>query len=140
MLAAMAVSKPTLKLRLENIGTGTLSENFTNTSLSANGSRNAIIAESNARAAGLDTGHTLSTGEIFRVTFQWRDASNWNDSSDLVAITLFTTSNDRINGPRNNIQRLVSRTSVNNSAYQNENFLFNPIIASEEGRLSLIHI
>ena len=28
----------------ENIGTGTLSENFTNTSLSANGSRNAIIA------------------------------------------------------------------------------------------------
>ena len=124
----------------ENIGTGTLSENFTNTSLSANGSRNAIIAESNARAAGLDTGHTLSTGEIFRVTFQWRDASNWNDSSDLVAITLFTTSNDRINGPRNNIQRLVSRTSVNNSAYQTENFLFNPIIASEEGRRLFIEV
>jgi len=124
----------------ENIGTGTLSENFTNTSLSANGSRNAIIAESNARAAGLDTGHTLSTGEIFRVTFQWRDASNWNDSSDLVAITLFTTSNDRINGPRNNIQRLVSRTSVNNSAYQNENFLFNPIIASEKGRRLFIEV
>ncbi|RZN91579.1 MAG: hypothetical protein EVB10_02375, partial [Verrucomicrobiaceae bacterium] len=124
----------------ENIGTGTLSENFTNTSLSANGSRNAIIAESNARAAGLDTGHTLSTGEIFRVTFQWRDASNWNDSSDLVAVTLFTTSNDRINGPRNNIQRLVSRTSVNNSAYQTENFLFNPIIASEEGRRLFVEV
>ena len=124
----------------ENIGTGTLSENFTNTSLSANGSRNAIIAESNARAAGLDTGHTLSSGEIFRITFQWRDASNWNDSSDLVAVTLFTTSDDRISGPRTNLQRLVSRTSTDNSAYQTENFLFNPIIASEEGKRLFVEV
>jgi hypothetical protein len=124
----------------ENIGTGTLSENFTNTSLSANGSRNAIIAESNARAAGLDTGHTLSTGEIFRVTFQWRDASNWNDSSDLVAVTLFTTSDDSISGPRNNLQRLLSRTSKNNSTYQTENFLFNPIITREEGKRLFVEV
>ncbi|MGB1888033.1 MAG: hypothetical protein ACPHOK_00385, partial [Akkermansiaceae bacterium] len=107
---------------------------------SANGSRNAIIAESNTRAAGLDTGHTLSSGEIFRVTFKWRDASNWNDSSDLVAVTLFTTSDDRIRGPRTSLQRLVSRTSKSNSAYQTENFLFNPIIASEEGKRLFVEV
>lgn len=124
----------------ENIGTGTIFENFTNTSLSANGSRNAIIAESSARAAGLDTGHTLSTGEIFKVTFQWRDASNWNDSADLVAVTLFTTSNDRIVGPRTNLQQLASGTSTNNSTYQTENFLFNPIIASEKGKRLFVEV
>lgn len=124
----------------ENIGTGTISENFTNTSLSANGSRNAIIAESNARAAGLDTGHTLSTGEIFRVTFQWRDASNWNDSSDLLAVTLFTTSDDSLTGPRNNLQRLVSRTSTNDSTYQTETLLFNSVISSEQGKRLFVEV
>lgn len=124
----------------ENLGTGTPSENFTNTSLSADGSRNAIIAETNARAAGLDTGHNLSSGEIFQATFQWRDASNWNDASDLIAVTLFTTSNNTITGTRSILQQLESRSSISDSTYQTETLLFSPIDAREEGRRLFVEL
>ncbi len=124
----------------ENTGTGTSSENFTNTSLSADGSRNAIIAETIARAAGLDTGHNLSSGEIFQATFQWRDASGWNDASDLIAVTLFTTSNNTFTGSRTDLQQLVSRTSTSDSSYQTETLLFNPISASAQGKRLFIEI
>ncbi|MEN8772970.1 MAG: sulfatase-like hydrolase/transferase [Akkermansiaceae bacterium] len=124
----------------ENLGTGTTSENFTNTSLSADGSRNAIIAETSARAAGLDTGYNLSSGEIFQAAFQWRDASNWNDASDLIAVTLFTTSNNIITGTRFNLQQLVSRSSISDSTYQTETLLYSPIDASEEGKRLFVEL
>ncbi len=124
----------------ENIGTGTSGENFTNTSLSADGSRNAIIAETNARAAGLDTGHILQSGEVFQATFQWRDASAWNDASDLIAVTLFTTSDNTLAGTGSNLQRLLSRPSITNSAYQTEQLLFAPINPENQGRRLFIEL
>lgn len=118
----------------QNIGTGGGSQNATNTSLSANGTRNAIIAETTARAFGLDTNHTLTSGEIFQATYQWRDASNWNDAGDRVRVSLFTTSDDTLSGTPTTIQFLDSRLSAADNTYQTEIALFNSIPASVNGR------
>ena len=124
----------------QNIGTGTQNENTSNTNLSFNGTRNGIIAENAARQFGLDTGHTLAAGERFQVTYQWRDASNWNDASDRVRITLFTTTNDTITGVRTDLQSIDSSTSQANSTYQSEIALFEPIPEAAEGKRLFLSI
>ena len=113
----------------QNIGgAGTL--NATQTSLNANGTRNGIIAETASRIFGLDTTHTLATGEIFQATYQWRDASNWNDGGDKIRISLFTTSDNTVTGAQTIMQSLDSELSTANSTYQTEIALFNPVPAS----------
>jgi len=123
----------------ENLGTGSSGENFTNTSLASDGSRNAIISKSGGRSAALDPAHTLTTTELFQATYKWRDASGWNDSSDRLRISLFTTSDNTLTGSRTIIQSFDSQTSSVNSSYQSESALFNPIPASADGlRLFLL--
>ncbi|MEO1833316.1 MAG: hypothetical protein ABGZ08_12350, partial [Akkermansiaceae bacterium] len=68
--------------------------NPANTSL--DGTRNAVLSAGNERRFAIDTGHVLTTGEIFQVTYQWRDAFNWNAASNRVRITLFTTDDDTV--------------------------------------------
>lgn len=111
----------------ENIGSGTQNENTSNTSLSLDGSRNAIIAETAQRRMALDTGHTLSPGELFQTTFSWRDASLWNDATDRVRVTLFTTSDDTLNGTPTVLENRDSSLSLADSSYQNETLLFTGI-------------
>ena len=108
----------------QNLGTGSQNENATNTSLSLDGSRNAIIAETVAREFAIETEHTLSSGEHFQTAFDWRDASAWNDASDRIRVTLFTTDNDTLNGIRTTIQSLDSSLSKADSAYQSETLVF----------------
>jgi arylsulfatase A-like enzyme len=121
-------------LSWQNIGTGAEALNASQTTLDANGTRNAIIAESASRIFGLDTNHTLATGDIFQATYQWRDASNWNDGGDRIRISLFTTSNDTLIGTPTIIQTLDSELSIANNSYQTEIALFNPIPISAVGK------
>jgi autotransporter-associated beta strand protein len=123
-----------------NISSGGQSQNATNTTLNANGTRNAIIAENVARAFGLDTGHTLAAGERFRATYQWRDASNWTDGNDRVRISLFITSDDTLAGNSTTIQSLNSGLSQADSTYQDETAVFDPIPASAAGKRLFVAI
>jgi autotransporter-associated beta strand protein len=118
----------------QNIGSGDGALNATQTSLTANGTRNGIIAETATRVFGQDTNHTLATGEIFQATYQWRDASGWNDAGDRIHIRLFTTSDDSLTGTQTFIQSLNSELSTTDSTYQTEIALFDSIPPSTDGK------
>ncbi len=118
----------------QNIGSDNGTLNATQTSLAANGTRNGIIAETASREFGLDTNHTLATGEIFQATYQWRDASNWNDANDKIRISLFITTDNTLTGTPTHIQSLDSGLSKTDSTYQTEIALFSPIPASANGQ------
>ena len=116
-----------------NIG-GVQTVEATRTNLAADGSRNAAMRDNGTRVFANDTGHTLTTGELFQATYQWRDALDWNDASDRVQVTLFTTDNNTITGTRTVIQSLLSATSAANDSYQSETANFAAIPASANGK------
>ncbi len=94
------------------------------------GSRNAVIAANEQRRYSLDTSHLLAAGEVFQVTYQWRDASNWNDASNRIRVSLFTTENDLITGNATILQTLDSDLSTVDSTYETQTSIFNPVPAS----------
>lgn len=98
------------------------------------GSRNAVLTQDNTRQLAIDTGHTLATGEEFQATFVWRDASGWADGSDRVGVTLFTTGNDLIDGPRTEIQTLLSPTSTLDNTYEQAALTFAPVPVAANGK------
>ncbi|MEY4243038.1 MAG: hypothetical protein RLZZ245_623 [Verrucomicrobiota bacterium] len=98
------------------------------------GSRNAVLTQDNTRQLAIDTGHTLATGEEFQAGFVWRDASGWADGSDKVGVTLYTTSNDLIDGPRTEIQTLLSPTSTLDNTYEQAALIFAPVPVSANGK------
>jgi hypothetical protein len=116
-----------------NLG-GAQTAEATRTTLPFDGTRNAVVSENGTRVHANDTGHTLTTGELFRAIYQWRDALNWTDASDKVGVTLFTTSDDTISGTRTIIQTLLSATSSANDSYQSETADFAAIPASANGK------
>ena len=118
-----------------NLGTSSQTIEATRTNLpTADGTRNAVLTQNGTRVFGNDTGHTLATGELFRATYQWYDASGWTDASDKVGVTLFTTSDNTITGTRTAIQTLLSATSAADSTYQSETAGFAAIPASANGK------
>lgn len=106
----------------------------TRLNLAFDGSRNAVLSQDNFRQLAIDTGHTLATGEEFQASFVWRDASGWTDASDRVGVTLFTTSNDLIDGPRTEIQTLLSPTSTLDNTYEQATLIFAPVPLSANGK------
>ena len=101
---------------------------------SPDGSRNAVLTQDNARQLAIDTGHTLATGEQFQASFVWRDASGWAYASDKVGVTLYITSNDAIDGPRTEIQTLLSPTSTLVNIYEPAVLIFAPVPVSANGK------
>jgi alkaline phosphatase D len=116
-----------------NLG-GAQTAEATRTTLAVDTTRNAVVPEHGARLFANDTGHTLVTGQRFRATYQWRDASNWNDATDRIGVTLFTTADDTISGTRTALQTLLSAVSAVDSTYQSETADFAAIPASAAGK------
>ena len=87
-----------------NIGTGAQTVEATKSDKSVDGTRNAVVSQDAGKVFGLDTGHTLTAGEVFQATYRWLDAGNWNDATDRVQISLFTTGDDLITGVRSDIE------------------------------------
>mgnify|MGYP006077854279 FL=1 len=103
-----------------------------NTSL--DGSRNAVIAANEQRRFAIDSGHTLAEGEVFQASYQWRDAFNWNDATNRIRVTLFTTDADLITGAASIIQTLDSDLSSIDATYETQNSIFSPIPAAAAGK------
>lgn len=106
----------------------------TRLNIAFDGSRNAVLSQDNLRQLAIDTGHTLATGEEFQASFVWRDASGWTDGSDRVGVTLYTTSNDLIDGPRTEIQTLLSPTSTLDNTYEQATLIFAPVPVAANGK------
>jgi len=90
----------------------------TRANLDYDGSRNVVMSGGDARMFGLDTGHTISAGEIYDVGYVWRDASAWVDASTEVQVTLFVTDDNTINGERTDLVQDLSGLSTQNSTYE----------------------
>ncbi len=80
------------------------------------GSQNALLAGN--KGFGLDTGHTISEGNSFDISYVWYDAHNWVDASDTVSVSLFVTLDDTITGERHDLKTKQSPISTQNSTYE----------------------
>jgi hypothetical protein len=99
-----------------------------------NATRNAVLSDSGTRKFAVDTGHDLVAGDSFRAVFDWRDAGNWDDASDTVAVTLYTTANNLIDGSRTVVQTLQSPLSSQDSTYEQASLVFDAVGAAAAGK------
>lgn len=116
-----------------NLG-GAQTTEATRLDLPTDGTRNAILTDNGSRVFANDTGHTLAAGELFRATYRWRDAFGWNDATDKIGVTLFTTVDNTVTGTRTVIQTLLSGISAADSAYQSETANFGAILPAANGK------
>ncbi|MEN1680961.1 MAG: PEP-CTERM sorting domain-containing protein [Planctomycetota bacterium] len=106
-------------LSWENTGTGGQVARATrNNNPRVDGTRNALVDDGLARIFGLDTGYSILDGDVFNLSYQWRDANNWNDALDEIAVTLFTTSDDTIGGAKSVLAESRSGLSTVNAAFE----------------------
>ena len=96
--------------------------------------RNAVLADNGGRKFAIDTGHTLAAGQHFRASFVWRDAGNWDDAGDLVAVSLYTTADDQVGGARTVLQTLTAPASTQNSTYEAAELTFDAVDGAAAGK------
>jgi hypothetical protein len=106
---------------------GAQSAEATNSNLDFDGTRNAVLADNGGRRFAVDTGHTLAGGDAFRVSFVWRDAGNWTDASDRVAVSLYTTADNTISGTRTVLETLQAPLSTQDSTYETATLTFGAV-------------
>lgn len=103
-------------------------------SVTLNATRNAVVSDSGTRKFAVDTGHDLVVGDSFRSSFDWRDAGNWDDASDKVAVTLYTTADNTVSGARTVLQTLQAPVSTLTETYEAAVLTFNtvsPLVAGK---------
>ena len=107
-----------------NVG-GAQTMQCTRTNLtSPDSTRNAVLSLSGDRNFGSvfgPNGCTISAGDVFDIQYEWRDAYNWNDALDNVAVTLFTTDDDTIEGKATPLVVDLSGLSTTNNTYETVN-------------------
>ncbi len=86
--------------------------------LSPDGGRNAVVTIN--RVFGQDLGYVVAAGDTFDMAFKWRDASGWEDGSDRIELTVFTTLDNTLTGTRADELSLLSGLSQVNSTFQAE--------------------
>ncbi|TWT48588.1 PEP-CTERM sorting domain-containing protein [Botrimarina hoheduenensis] len=112
-----------------NIGTsGVQTGVATRTNLGFDGSRNGQITDSPSSIFGLDTGYNIVSGDVYNISYQWRDAFNWSDVFDNVSVSLFTTADNLIGGAKNTLATSLSGASSINNAY--ESFVQNSLYSA----------
>jgi hypothetical protein len=84
----------------------------------ASGTRNTQVSHQANLSLGQDTGHTIALNDSFSVSYEWRDAFNWDDATDKIRIVLFITDTDAIDGVRTNIGFTDSDLSTINNTYE----------------------
>ncbi|MGC6564881.1 MAG: alkaline phosphatase D family protein [Akkermansiaceae bacterium] len=97
-------------------------------------SRKAVLTDAGDRLFTLETGYTLTEEQKLELTYRWRDSDDWDDATDQIRVTLFTTSDDTPAGTRNEIESLLSGTSTTDGEFESFNAIFSPIPASADGK------
>ena len=93
----------------------------TRSNLDYDGTLTAVLATATAKIFGLNTAYTISAGDIFDISYVWRDASGWDDGADQVRVSLFVTHNNLIGGARSNLFVDLSELSTLDSTYETVN-------------------
>jgi uncharacterized repeat protein (TIGR02543 family) len=109
------------------------------TNLDYDASPNYVIA--GTKQATVDTGHTISEGDVFDLSYVWRDAYNWVDGSDQVKVSLFVTDDNTLTGVRTDLVTDHSGTSTQNDTYESiDHDAFYTAIAADAGKLLFVVI
>jgi hypothetical protein len=88
-----------------------------------NRTRNAQLNNVDTTVFGQDTGHTIAFGDVFDLSYVWRDAANWNLLIDKVRVTLFTTGDNTLTGALDsNLVVTTSGLITTSGSYQPEVF------------------
>lgn len=95
---------------------GNSSDQATRTDLDFDGTLNAVLASN--KIFGLDTGYILTEGDVFDLSYVWRDAYLWDDMNDEVRVSLFVTSDDTLFGTRTDLVTRMSGTSTEDSTFE----------------------
>lgn len=122
-----------------NIGTGDQNQVATRTNVVYAGARSHVVAEGAGRMGAQNTGYTISAGDLFDISYYWRDGTDWDDPGDQVLIRLFTTDTDLIGGVASTFASLVSGKSTVDGGFE---FVSGQALATptEEGKRLFIAI
>lgn len=93
---------------------GATRTNLTNSS----NSRNLLLNHASTVTPAQDTGHDILLGETYSISYEWRDAFNWDDATDVVRVTLFVTDDDTIGGTATVLVASDSPLSTADSTYE----------------------
>jgi hypothetical protein len=107
--------------------------------LARTGSNNGTGIDDGSRIHGLDTGYTLSVGDVVSFSYFWQDAFNWFDTQDEVRFTIFTTVDNSILGALDQSDSVLSGLSTTNATYQEHSNSF-AIGAPMDGKRLFISI
>jgi len=102
------------------------------------GTQNGVLAA--GRLFALDTGYTIAEGDVFDVSYFWRDAFNWVDGSDQVSVSLFVTGDNTLTGARTDLVTVLSGTSTANDTYElvDQNSIYTAAAADSGKTLFLV--
>ena len=107
----------------------------TRTNIMFDGTRNTVNGQTaNSQIFGNDPEYTGVTGDVFTVSFVWRDAAAWSDNADYFAVSLFTTADNTINGAQTILQTLNTALSTADNSWDTFAANFNPLPASANGK------
>jgi len=81
------------------------------------GTRNLLLSEELASLPAQDTDYIIRLGDVFEIRYDWLGGIWWT-AQDEIAIRLFTTDNDLINGTPTTFATLLSGPSSNAGAYE----------------------
>ncbi|MDB0068486.1 hypothetical protein N9916_00010 [Akkermansiaceae bacterium] len=84
----------------------------------ASGSRNTQVSHQANVILGQSTEHVIALNDSFSVSYEWRDAFNWDDAVDKIRIELFVTDTDAIDGFKTVIGSTDSPISSLNGTYE----------------------
>ncbi|MCB1069141.1 MAG: hypothetical protein H7A43_05805 [Verrucomicrobia bacterium] len=114
-----------------NLGTGAQTEEATRSNQDYDGTRNAVIYSNPSRRHALNTGHDIAQGDIFSVSYVWRDAFNFDDDQDRINVRLFVTDNNLIGGTQTTMENFYSGYSTADSTYEVFSGFYSKPVAGE---------
>ena len=125
-----------------NIGTGPSTMNATKISDPYDSTHYAMVGYlPDIKVFGLDSGHTLAEGDLFDMSYVWKDGWLWSDGSDQVRVTLFVTDDNTIGGVRTDLVADLSGLSTANSTYETVSHIgFYLATAADEGKRLFVAI
>lgn len=120
-----------------NLGSGGQTAEATLDTLTFDGTRNAVVADNGTKIFALDTGHTILSGDVFDLSYVWRDAFNWQDNADQIAVRLFVTDDDTLSGTRTNLVQMLSGFSTLDNTYEvvDQNAVYTALVTDAGKRL-----
>ncbi len=112
-----------------------------NVALANDTTRNLVVNLDGTRISGNDTGYVIATGDVFDISYVWRDAFGWGDDLDQVAVTLFTTDNNILTGLQEILVTNLSGLSTVDSTYETvDNNGIYTALAADAGRTLFVRI